>query len=98
MRVPITPRERDIILAIEEDHFQDLKAKGIKPSKLSESVSAFANAAGGEIFLGVEEGRRGSIKERRWNGFADVEEANPVFQMLNQIAPLVDFISTTFLE
>jgi hypothetical protein len=35
MRVPIEARQRDIILAIEEDHFHDLKAKEIKPSKLA---------------------------------------------------------------
>jgi ATP-dependent DNA helicase RecG len=92
MRVSITTKERDIILATEEGHFQDLKAKVIKPSKLSESISAFANAAGGEIFLGIEEERSGNIKVRRWNGFVDVEEANSVLQMLNEIAPLADFI------
>jgi ATP-dependent DNA helicase RecG len=86
-----------LILAIEEDHFHDIKAKEIKPSKLSESASAFANASGGEIFVGIREDKQGGTKTRRWDGFADVEEANGVLQMLNQIAPLADFITTTFL-
>lgn len=98
MRVAISERERDIILSLEEDHFHDLKAKEIKPSKLSESISAFANAAGGEIFLGIREEKKGATKVRVWNGFLDIEEANSILQMLNQIAPLADFISTTFLE
>jgi ATP-dependent DNA helicase RecG len=98
MRVPIEARQRDIILAIEEDHFHDLKAKEIKPSKLSDSVSAFANASGGEVFIGVREDKHGATKVRSWDGFADIEEANGVLQMLDQVAPLADFINTTFLE
>lgn len=98
MRVRISKRERDIILAVEEGHFQDLKAKEIKPSKLSESISAFANAAGGEVFIGVREEKHGATKVRRWDGFEDIEEANHILQMLNQVAPLADFVVTTFLE
>lgn len=98
MRTPITPLQRDIILSIEEDHFHDVKAKEIKPSKLSESVSAFANSSGGEIFIGISEEKSGTTKVRRWDGFSDVEEANAILQMLNQVAPLADFISTTFLS
>jgi len=90
--------ERDTILALEEDHFHDLKSKEISPAKLSQSVSAFANAAGGEIFVGIPEIKEKNRKLRSWDGFGDVEEANPVLQMLNQVAPLADFISTTFLE
>lgn len=98
MRTPITPLQRDIILSIEEDHFHDVKAKEIKPSKLSESVSAFANSSGGEIFIGISEEKSGTTKARRWDGFSDVEEANAILQMLNQVAPLAGFISTTFLS
>ena len=98
MRVSISQEERDKVLSVEEDHFSDLKAKEIAPSKLSQSVSAFANAAGGEIFVGVRESNNGATKDRTWDGFSDVEEANSVLQMLNQIAPLADFISTTFLK
>ena len=98
MAVPISTRERDLILALEEGHFQDIKAKEIKASKLSESVSAFANAAGGEMFIGIREDKSGATKVRRWDGFPDEEAANHVLQMLNQIAPLADFIVTTFLS
>lgn len=98
MRTLIDQRQRDIILGLEEDHFHDLKAVEIKPSKLSESVSAFANAIGGEVYVGIREEKQGNTKTRRWVGFNDIEAANAVLQMLNQIAPLADFISTTFLE
>ena len=98
MRTSVDQRQRDLVLALEEDHFHDLKAVEISPSKLSESVSAFANASGGEIYVGIREERRGSTKVRRWAGFDDIEAANSVLQMLNQVAPLADFITTTFLE
>jgi len=97
-RITISGDSRDSLLQLEEDHFHDLKAKEIKPSKLSESISAFANAAGGEIFVGVREVKEGATKTRVWSGFADAEEANPILQMLNQIAPLADFILWTFLD
>ena len=98
MRTLIDQRQRNVLLALEEGHFHDLKAIEIRPSKLSESVSAFANASGGEIYVGVREEKRGDVKVRQWAGFADIEAANAVLQMLNQIAPLADFISTSFLE
>jgi hypothetical protein len=41
--------EADKILALEESHFSDLKSKRISPSKLSRTISAMANADGGEI-------------------------------------------------
>jgi ATP-dependent DNA helicase RecG len=97
-RNAITSQQRDLILAVEEDHFHDVKAKEIRPGKLSESVSAFANASGGEIYVGIGEERNGNTKTRIWCGFADIEEANSFLQMLNQIAPLADFLITTFLE
>lgn len=98
MRTPITSRQRDIILALEEGHFHDLKAIEIKPAKLSESVSAFANASGGEIYVGIREEMRAGTKVRAWKGFDDIEAANPVLQMLNKVAPLADFFSTSFLS
>ena len=51
----ITAAEAAKIIATEEGHFADVKDIRIKPAKLSKSVSGFANASGGEIFLGVSE-------------------------------------------
>lgn len=70
------------ILALEEGHFRDLKAKEIKPAKLSETISAFANTAGGEVFIGIPELKDGEQKVRRWEGFSDQEAANPIFAVL----------------
>ncbi|MBE0681593.1 MAG: putative DNA binding domain-containing protein [Anaerolineales bacterium] len=94
----ISATQRSLILNVSEDHFHDVKSKDIKPSKLSESISAFANADGGEIYIGIEEDKSVTPKRRTWRGFSDVEEANPFLQMLNQIAPLADFLSSSMLE
>lgn len=68
------------ILGIEENFLNDVKAKEIKPSKLSETISAFANAAGGDVYIGVGEDK--SKNKKYWNGFINVEEANAVIHSL----------------
>lgn len=93
----ITPDQKDRILAIEENHFNDLKGKRIRPSKLTESVSAFANASGGEIYLGIDESNaRGKL--RHWNGFSDIEEANAHLQAITNQSPLGSHFFGTFLS
>lgn len=74
------------ILALQEGHFLDFKAAAITPAKLSESVSAFGNTAGGELFVGISEGT--DRKRHSWRGFATMEEANGFFQVLNGMTPL----------
>ena len=68
------------ILGLEENYLNDVKAKEIKPAKLSETVSAFANAGGGDIYLGITES--GANKVRGWSGYSDVEDANDITQTL----------------
>jgi ATP-dependent DNA helicase RecG len=61
----IPASEADRILQLEEGHYLDVKRIEIKPSKLTETISAFANTSGGEVFLGVAEDKNGSTKTRR---------------------------------
>lgn len=68
------------IIHIEENFLNDVKAKEIRPAKLSETVSAFSNAGGGDLYIGIEE--IGDDKTRSWSGFSDVEEANDITQTL----------------
>ncbi|MGL5437049.1 MAG: AlbA family DNA-binding domain-containing protein [Lachnospiraceae bacterium] len=51
----MTEQEVVKILEYQENHFLDMKSMKIKPAKLSESVSSFANASGGDIYIGIEE-------------------------------------------
>ncbi|MCW8829163.1 MAG: putative DNA binding domain-containing protein [Gammaproteobacteria bacterium] len=84
------------ILHVEENFLNDVKAKDIKPAKLSETVSAFANAGGGDIYIGISE--TGSNKHRSWKGFADVEEANDIAQTLFQAHPFGNHVLFEFLQ
>lgn len=86
------------ILRIQEDHFNDLKAIEIKPAKLSRTISAFANASGGDIFLGIAEIEKRGGRIRRWEGFADKEDANGHIQALEGLGVLGTHYSAKFLS
>ncbi len=94
--VKITPEQKERILDLEEDHFHDLKGKDIKPSKLTQSVSSFANASGGEIYIGIEEIDK-NRKIRKWKGFTNIEEANAHLQEVEKLEPLANHFDATFL-
>lgn len=72
------------LLVRDEGHFLDYKGKEITPSRLTKTLSAFANADGGEVLLGVAEDRG----EKNWVGFDTLENANAHIQLINQIFPL----------
>src|SRR5207247_8561375 len=76
------------LLAVEEGHFLDLKRMAIQPSKLTASLSAFANADGGELYIGIDEVKFLKFKRRKWNGFVDQEAANGHIQALESLFPL----------
>jgi ATP-dependent DNA helicase RecG len=82
--------QRARILSQEESHFLDLKAIEIAPARLTRSISAFANADGGELFIGIDEDK---VKNtRKWRGFVDQEAANGHLQAFEALFPLgVDF-------
>jgi ATP-dependent DNA helicase RecG len=95
----ILTEQRDLILALPEGHFHDLKSKDIAPGKLTKTISGFANAAGGELYVGIDE-RAGpaGAKIRSWRGFADPEEANGHLQAFEQASPLGTYVRPTFLR
>jgi ATP-dependent DNA helicase RecG len=97
-QLQVDETESERILALEETHYLDLKASAIMPAKLTQSVSAFANTAGGEIFIGIEEGDKDGVKVRRWQGFADIEEANPHIQTIEAMSPLGTHYRASFLN
>lgn len=77
------------ILGRSEGHFVDMKAREIKPAKLTKTLSGFANADGGELFVGIRELSNGTFD---WKGFEKEEDANGHIQCLEQFFPLgVDF-------
>jgi ATP-dependent DNA helicase RecG len=95
----VSTAQRDIVLALPEGHFHDLKSKDIAPTKLTRTIAAFANASGGEVYIGIDEstGPAGA-KLRKWRGFADPEEANGHLQAFEQVFPLGSYYTATFLS
>ncbi len=88
----------DELLELEESHFLDLKSAAIAPSKLSRTISALANASGGEIFVGIEEAEGPEGKLRSYATFADQEAANPIFQVIQELDPLNGVVFAEFLQ
>ena len=96
--VEIGIEEKSNILGAKEGHFLDLKSKRITPNRLTETLSAFANTAGGELYIGIDEYKKHQKKIRKWEGFTDQEAANGHTQAFEQIFPLSSTFSYTFLS
>jgi ATP-dependent DNA helicase RecG len=92
----INSEQANNILMVQESFLNDIKAKEIKPSKLSETVSAFANAAGGDIYIGISEDKAAGT--RTWNGFDDPEAANDITHTLFQAHPFGNHLKFEFLK
>jgi ATP-dependent DNA helicase RecG len=84
------------ILRLEEGHFHDLKAIEVKPAKLTTLISAYANADGGEVFIGVDEDKSTGI--RSWRGLPSQEAANPHLQVFEELFPLGQDFDYEFLR
>jgi len=84
------------ILALQESHFLDFKSIEIQPAKLTKAISAFANADGGELYIGIHEDKRN--KELIWSGFKTIEDANGHLQILDNLFILGDEYECSFLS
>lgn len=74
------------LFARSESHFLDFKAAAIAPGKLARSISAMANADGGELLVGIDEPSIGGPKS--WHGFESIEGANGLVQTIDGMFPL----------
>jgi ATP-dependent DNA helicase RecG len=90
------PHEVEALLETEEGHFADLKAIEIAPARLTKSFSAFSNAEGGELFIGIDEDRKTGT--RTWRGFENVEAANGHLQAFEDTFPLGQYAEYQFLR
>lgn len=82
--ISISAMEAQKILGREESHFLDFKGRAILPNRITKSISAFANADGGELFIGVEE----ISSVFSWSGFERQEDANDLVQAIDAVLPL----------
>ena len=92
----IADSEVSKLLRMQEGHFCDLKAIEIAPAKLTKSISALANAEGGELFIGIDENKIADT--RIWRGFKSPEAANGHIQAFEALFPLGNDYSYDFLE
>lgn len=90
----LTAEEADSLGTRVEGHFLDFKAIEIAPGKLSKSLAAFANADGGDLYVGFDE----DSGNFTWRGFVDVEDANAHLQTFDLVAPFGSDAGWTFLR
>tara|TARA_R110001606_G_scaffold399306_1_gene584311 strand:- start:32948 stop:34342 length:1395 start_codon:yes stop_codon:yes gene_type:complete len=84
------------LLALDEGHFTDVKSKRINPAKLQQSFVAFANADGGELFVGVEDQ---SESGGRIVGFSNQEECNGILPtLLEETEPSVENVDVELID
>ncbi len=87
----ISESEKNKLLSMEESHFSDLKAIEVSPGKITKTLAAFANAEGGELFIGIDD------SPRKWRGFANMEAANAFIQVFDEFFPLGNDFEYDFL-
>jgi ATP-dependent DNA helicase RecG len=88
----ITKEQANKIKYLDEGQFVDLKGKEIAPKHLTETISAFANADGGDLYIGITD------KGRQWIGFKNPEEANGHIQIFEELFPLGTYFKYEFLQ
>lgn len=97
--VQIDDAQADKVTQIEEGQFSEVKSTAISPSKLTYTISAFANSDGGDLYIGIEEQLLGgNVKRRRWSGFADVEAANGHIQAFERSLPFGKDFQSEFMR
>lgn len=92
----ITDKQLQDVLNYTEGHFLDVKAKEIKPAKLTRTISAFANADGGEVYIGILENVSLPFTHK-WQGFSDPEDANGHILAFEGLTPLGEDYLYSFL-
>lgn len=88
---------RDYLKLLERAEAQliDFKDKKIQPAKLCHTISALANADGGEIFVGITELPDSKFK---WDGFRNEEEANEIIKTIEDMLYLNCQYGAEFIE
>jgi ATP-dependent DNA helicase RecG len=92
--IHLSKAERDKVLALDENHFCDMKATAVAPGKLTRTIAALSNAEGGEVYIGIGQDR---FRTNFWAGFATPEGANGHIQAFEGLFPLGEGYSYSFL-
>lgn len=92
--VAITEEQVAKLLARREGHFLDFKRTAVSPARLTKTISAFINADGGDLYVGIGEEAEGLV----WDGFGREEDANGHIQAFEAVSPFGEDITAEFLE
>ncbi|MBB6018370.1 ATP-binding protein [Deinococcus radiopugnans] len=58
---------------------------------MEKTAVAFANADGGEIFVGIQDDKTEPDVHKRWIGLSDIEDYNPHIAVLSHLSPTIPF-------
>lgn len=86
----ISIEDANKIIEKEEGHFFDVKSKDVSGAKIQKIAVAFANADGGEVFVGIKDLKDEAITSKRWDGMTLMEEYNSILSSLMLITPTLD--------
>jgi len=86
----ISKNDLEKICQNEESHFFDFKTSSDNPSSVEKAAVAFANADGGEIYVGIADKKVAENPEERLQPFVDLESMNSFLQVLYNVEPPLD--------
>jgi ATP-dependent DNA helicase RecG len=92
--VEVTKEQAQRLIQSQEGHFLDFKSTQIQPGKLTKSLSAFVNADGGDLYVGIAQD--GSAM--KWLGFDTQEDANGHIQAFEVVSPFGEDLDGEFLR
>ena len=90
----LTSEQGNALVQQNDSHFLDFKSMRISPAKATQTVSAFANADGGELLIGIEDQK---TTGDRWIGFDNEEAANAIVAVLTNLFPPGEIFSYIFI-
>lgn len=85
--IRISDDDADRLSRAQEGHFLDRKALAISGKKVQKVTVAFANADGGELYVGIADDKDQPDPLKRWNGATKPEDVNGLLQALFEVTP-----------
>lgn len=86
----ISEREAAQICKRDEGHFFERKGRDASGKQMQKIATAFANADGGELMVGIKDDKHEVDASKRWDGAKRLEELNGHLQSLFDIKPTLD--------
>lgn len=88
--IHLSDHEYEEIVNREESHFYDIKQHASSGKVIQKVATAFSNADGGELIIGIKDEKTGGDINSRWEGIANIESLNGHLQSLFEVQPALD--------